>query len=106
MYDAVWMTLTLTEKKKKITLMFGPGGIVGFQAKTETSTTLNDSKGAVFVVDESPEYMMKVLGKIRRTEGVMDGSAEEQEEETGSETQASVSKEASSLHEGVQLLQK
>lgn len=104
MYDAVWMTLTRTEKKKKVTLMFGPGGITGFEAKTETSTTLTDSKGAVQVVDESPEYIMGVLAKIRRTQGVMDVN-EEQDEETGSETQTPVSKETSSVHEGVQLLQ-
>lgn len=80
MADTVWMKLHTNKKAKHF--MFGPSGIVRFEPN-ETGTAIVGADCQVYMVDESPKYIMNVLSAVRRTQGVTDGidQCEEKEEE-------------------------
>ena len=62
-------------------VMFGTGGIVRFEKSRNGGSVLIGMKDLLHVV-ETTEYIMSVLQRVRRTEGVLDEcEAEEREEE-------------------------
>lgn len=66
--DTVWLKLTNTKLVSKSEyFMFGPTGVVRFHRAGNTTTLLNSAKTVVAEVEESPDYIMITLAKIRGT---------------------------------------
>lgn len=66
--DTVWLRLTNTKLiSKNEYFMFGPTGVVRFHKTGETTVLLNSAKTIVAEVEESPDYIMITLAKIRGT---------------------------------------
>lgn len=89
--DTVWMKVHAVKNESPYNVtpegeqfvMFGTGGIIRFEKSREGGSILIGAKDSLYVV-ETPEYIMNVLQRIRRTEGALDGQdTEESEEEEG-----------------------
>lgn len=103
MFDVVWIKVTVVKNDNPYSadsdgvhyVMFGPGGITKF-VPHKTGSQLFRHKSNMFI-EESPEYLMEVLGKIRRTAGVVNEQESEEREEEESQGSTSASKAESSL---------
>lgn len=77
MFDVVWIKVTVIKNDNPYSadsdgtqyVMFGPGGITKF-IPHKTGSQLFGHKSSLFI-EESPDRLMEVLGKIRRTAGVV-----------------------------------
>lgn len=99
MFDVVWIKVNLKNCPNGVSkvqyVMFGAGGITRFEPNETGSNLISHNDR--FPIEESPEYLMKVLGKIRRTAGVVNEQESEEREEEESQGSASASEAESSL---------
>lgn len=73
--ETVWMTLSTleegNEQPQSRTFMFGPTGITGFKPVNSVTVLLSGNK-AIAIVTNTQEEIMKILAKMRGTEGKYD----------------------------------